>query len=312
MRIFGELQDHPDANAAEAARVRLNLSSVRSLLAVASSKGGTGKSALAVNIAATLASAGRKVGIVDGDLNAPSVLAMLGVKVPRYLPMAEGIEPASGPLGIRVVSGEFLPEVQPPAPISFADSGDVHAEPACEPLEASHGVALARMLAQTRFGNLDLLLVDLAPGLDRLHRLASFVMPTGVLLVTRPSADDARGLARIFAMRKRLGLPTLGVVENMVGFSCNNCRSVRPLFPEGEVSRVTREAGIEIVARLPFDPRFAESCERGRPFVQEYPDAPLAKQIAEMARRVAAEINARAVQAGDSIDLPDVAGETSR
>ncbi len=311
MRIFGELQDRADASAAEAARVRLNLSSVRSLVAVASPKGGSGKSALAVNIAATLASAGRKVGIVDADLNAPSVLAMLGVKVPRYLPMAEGIEPASGPLGIRLVSGEFLPEVQPPAPISFVDFADVSAEPVREPLEASHSAAVARMLAQTRFGNLDLLLVDLAPGFDRLHRLASLVMPAGVLLVTRPSADDARGLARIFAMRKRLGLPILGVVENMVGFSCNNCRSVRPLFPEGEVSRVTREAGIEIVARLPFDPRFAESSERGRLFAQEYADSPLAKQIAEMARRIAAEMNARAAEAGNSIDLSDSAEETA-
>ncbi len=311
MRIFGELQDCPDANAAEADRVRLNLSSVKSLLAVASPKGGSGKSALAVNIAATLASAGKKVGIVDADLNAPSVLAMLGVKVPRYLPMSEGIEPASGPLGIRVVSCEFLPEVQPPPPMSFVDFAETRAEPVREPLEASHGAAVARMLAQTRFGNLDLLVVDLAPGVDRLSRLASMVMPTGVLLVARPSADDARGLGRIFAMRARLALPILGVVENMVGFNCNSCRSVRPLFPEGEVSRVTREAGIEIVARLPFDPRFAESSERGRPFVQEYADAPIAKQIAEMARRVEALISARAAEVRDPADLRATANETS-
>lgn len=311
MRIFGELQESADANAAEAARVRLNLSSVKSVLAVASPKGGSGKSALAVNIAATLASAGRKVGIVDADLNAPSVLAMLGVKVPRYLPMSQGIEPVSGPLGMRVVSGEFLPEVQPPPPISFVDFTDTCSEPAREPLEASHANAVARMLAQTRFGILDLLVVDLAPGFDRLHRLASVAMPTGVLLVTRPSADDARGLERIFAMRERLGLPILGVVENMVGFNCNNCRSVRPLFPEGEVSRVTREAGFEVVARLPFDPRFAESAERGRPFVQQYADEPIAKQIVELALRMEALLRARTSETRDRVHPPVVAEETS-
>jgi ATP-binding protein involved in chromosome partitioning len=310
MRIFGELQDG-DRVEADAARARLNLASVKSLLAVASPKGGSGKSALTVNLAATLASAGRKVGIVDADLNAPSVTAMLGVKVPRYLPMTEGIEPVSGPLGIRVVSGEFLPEVQPPPPISFVELADTRAEPAREPLEASHGGALARMLAQTRFGNLDLLVVDLAPGFDRLHRLASVIMPTGVLLVTRASGEDARGLERILAARERLGLPLLGVVENMVGFNCVNCRSVRPLFPEGQVSRVARAAGIEIVARLPFDPRFAESTERGRVFVQEYGDQPIAKQIVQMARRVDALINARAAEVRDPIVLSDAIEETS-
>lgn len=270
----------------DAERLRLNLSSVKAVLAVASPKGGSGKSAVTVSLAAALSAAGKKVAIVDADLNAPSVLGMLGVRVPTYLPMSEGIEPASGPLGIRVVSGEFLAEVQPPPPISFVELSDSRASEGPERFEMSHCGALGRLLAQTRFGPLDLLLVDLAPGLERLYGLTKALMPTGVLLVTHPSMQDGRVFRRMVTMREEPGLAIIGVVENMVGFYCNNCRSVRPLFPEGEVSRLAREAGVEIVARLPFDPRFGESSDRGRLFLQEYADTPMAKQLSEMARRV--------------------------
>jgi ATP-binding protein involved in chromosome partitioning len=94
-------------------------------------------------------------------------------------------------------------------------------------------------------------------------------------------------------MNKEMAAPIIGAIENMVAFGCDNCRSVRPLFPQGETTRVAREADIPIVARLPFDPRFAESSDRGKIFVTESSDTPIGKQLTEMARQIDAILIAR-------------------
>ncbi|MGH7923332.1 MAG: P-loop NTPase, partial [Candidatus Binatus sp.] len=124
MRIFSDIESAESADfAAARERIRINLSDVGATIAIASARGGVGKSMLAVNIAAALAMKGRKVAIVDADLNSPSVTAMLGMKPQRRLPMIEGIEPAAGPHGLRIVSSDQLPGGEP-APISFVDDHD--------------------------------------------------------------------------------------------------------------------------------------------------------------------------------------------
>lgn len=313
MRIFSELEDGANHGAEQSARdleqVGSNLSSVKATLVLSSAKGGTGKSALAVNLAGALALSGRKVGILDADLNAPSILQMLGIKPPMRFHTGEGIEPASALLGIRVVSGELLPEGQPP-PISFLAEEPQPAAVELTPAELSHSGSLRRLLGQSRFGPLDLLIVDLAPGLEQLYRLVKFLMPTGVLLVTQPSANSARALRRAVQMHHDMEAPLLGAIENMVGFNCDSCRSVRPLFPDGEVSRAAREGGIPIIARLPFDPRFAELSDRGKIFVSEYPDTPISKHLSEMAKRVetllAAQVRKSAPAVIDGVAAPAV------
>lgn len=290
MRIFSELENQANhmggaQTSQELEPAGLTLASVKATLALASVKGGTGKSALAISIAAALALAGKRVGILDADLNAPSILQMLGMKAPRQFHSSEGIEPASGPLGIRVVSAEFISEGQPP-PISFVEEQPQPSAPSVSPVELGLSDTLRRLLAQSRFANLDLLIIDLAPGVENLYRFVKTAPPSGVILVSHPSANAARAMRRAFERNSAAGAALLGVVENMVGFSCDHCRSVRPLFPDGEVSRIAREAGLPIVARLPFDPRFAESSDRGKVFVSEYPDSPMAKQLIAMARQI--------------------------
>src|SRR5271156_1584387 len=180
MRIFADIEDGASAApsvdmAGLRERIRANLAGVGATIAIASARGGVGKSVLAVNIAAALAMKGRKVAIVDADLNSPSVAAMLAMKPQRRLPMIEGIEPAAGPHGLRVVSSDQLPGGEAP-PISFVqdydqvdgNNGDEPPAPA-RPAELSYSEAIRRILAQTQFGSVDLLIIDLATGLDRLH-----------------------------------------------------------------------------------------------------------------------------------------------
>jgi ATP-binding protein involved in chromosome partitioning len=296
MRIFSDNNDGgPAVDAAGAReRIRTNLSGVGTTIALASARGGVGKSMLAVNIAAALAIKGRKVVIVDADLNSPSIAAMLGMKPQRRPPMIEGIEPTAGPHGLRVVSSDQLPGGEPP-PISFA--ADLDGEPPApaptRPAELSYNEALGRILSQSQFGSVDLLLIDLATGLDRLYSLASMVALDVVLLLTHPSTQDTGAARHAMKIGGAIGAPIAGIIENMVGFNCDGCRAVRPLWPEGDLHGIAREAGVPILARLAFEPRLADSTDRGVLFVREYASTPTGKVLADIANQIDATVAAR-------------------
>src|SRR6266481_8527924 len=173
MRIFSDIEadgsNGSDGSSVEVAdlreRIRTNLAGVGATIALASARGGVGKSMLAVNIAAAWTMKGRKVVIVDADLNSPSVTAMLGMKPQRRYPTVEGVEPAAGPHGLRVVSSDQLPGGEPP-PISFVqdydqadgNGGEPVAPAPAGPAELSYRAALSRILAESQFGNVDLLI----------------------------------------------------------------------------------------------------------------------------------------------------------
>jgi len=303
MRIFSDSES--DGSGARE-RIRANLAGVGATLALASARGGVGKSMLAVNIAVALAIKGRKVAIIDADLNSPSVTAMLGMKPQRRLPMIEGIEPAAGPHGLRVVSSDQLPGGEAP-PISFVqdqidgnNGGEPVAPAPTRPAELSYRDALSRILAQSQFGSLDLLIIDLATGIDRLHVLASMMALDGVLLLTHPSAQDTSAARNAMKIGRAIGVPIVGIVENMVGFNCDGCRAVRPLWPEGDLHGIAREAGVPIMARLAFEPRLADSTDRGVPFVREYAATPTGKVLADIANQVDAMIASR-TRAADTL-----------
>jgi ATP-binding protein involved in chromosome partitioning len=299
MRIFSDTEDRgaveSSADTAHAhERIRANLAGVGATIALASARGGVGKSMLAVNLAAGLAMKGRKVAIVDADLNSPSVGAMLGMKPQRRPPMIEGIEPVAGPHGLRVVSSDQLPGGEAP-PISFAQELDGEPPPpaATRPAELSYRGALTRILAQSQFGSVDFLIIDLATGLDRLYALGAMRALDGVLLLTHPSAQDTSAARDAMKLGSAIGVPIVGIVENMVGFNCDGCRTVRPLWPEGDLQAIAREAGVPILARLPFEPRLADSTDRGALFVRDYGSTPTGKALADVAGQVEAIVAAR-------------------
>ena len=305
MRIFSDFETdgaaRPPVDFAYAReRIRANLSGVGATIALASARGGVGKSMLAVNIAAALALKGRKVALVDADLNSPSIAAMLAMKPQRNFPLVEGIEPAAGPQGLRIVSSAQLTGGEAPA-ISFQNydetdgqnDGEVVAPVKPVPAILSYADGLNRIFAQTQFGNLDLLIIDLASGLDRLYTVAAMVSLDGVLLLSHPSEHAAHASRHAMEIASAIGSPIVGIVENMIGFNCDGCRAVRPLWPEGDLHGVAREHKVPIIARLAFEPRLADSSDRGALFIREYASTPTGKSLLGLADQVEAMIATR-------------------
>ncbi len=269
----------------ELTRVKVNLTPVRSVVAFASAKGGVGKSAILTNVAVALALKGRKVGLLDADLDSPSVAAMLGMKRARLYPTADGIDPASGPLGLRVVASNLLVESEPP-PLSLTEEEPPTISNGARPVELTRPQMLRRLLGQTRFGALDFLLIDVAPGLGEMGLIIRTAPITGLVLLTHPSVLGVQAVKAALQAAARTGTPVMGIIENMTGFYCESCHSMRPLLPHGDLAALVRDKGPAIMARLSFDPRLADACDRGAPFVKECADAPLAKQLVEVATRL--------------------------
>jgi len=273
------------------ARVRANLETVRTIVALGSARGGTGKSSILINLAAALAQSGRKVGILDADLNLPSVAAMLGMKTSRGWLLAEWIDPNAGPLGLRIVGSNLLPD-QSAATISFVETDSAASFEAHgngngrSAAETSYSAGLGELLSRVQYGSLDLLLIDLPPGIEAFARMSDLVPRAGLVVVSHPSEHSARANKRLIELARARRVSVLGLIENMAGFSCDSCHAVRPLMPQGEVGASANLLGVPLLERLPFDPRLAEACDRGTIFVREFADSPLAKQLIGIAHTI--------------------------
>ncbi len=303
MRFFREFENNIGSASgspagAEVGEPKLSVPNVKAVVALASARGGVGKSSLAVNLAAALAVKGRKVGILDADLNAPCVATMLGMRRIQAFAVAGLIEPAAGPLGLRLIGIDLLGAagsafVEAPE----AEDADLVSRESAEPDESQ---MLRRLLAETRFGFLDLLLIDLAPGLDHFERISKLANLSGAVFVTQSSDVALRSIRPAIDLAARNATPLLGIIENMAGFYCGQCQSVRPLFPQGDTLGLRREFEASILGRLPFDPRLAESCDRGIPFIRQYADSPLAKKVLALAERLEQAVSAHSMAAQTS------------
>ncbi len=295
MRLFRDGTNPSDgaglAGVGLSTRVRANLESVKTIIAIASARGGTGKSSILINLAAALAQAGRKVAILDADLNSPSVIAMLGMKPPRGFIPAEWIDPNFGPLGLRIVGSNLLPD-NSAATISFLET-DAVSTPELQTngngrlvTETDYSAALGELLSRVRYGALDLLLIDLPPGTEAFARLNDLLPRASLMVISHPSDHSARANRRLIEFARERRATVLGIVENMVGFSCDSCHTIRPLMPQGEVGAIASLLSVPLLEKLPFDPRFAETCDRGTIFVREFPESPLAKQLIAIAHAI--------------------------
>ncbi len=286
MKLFGESEaigaEGTSLPESDVVQTKLNLGAVKSVIAFASARGGVGKSAILTSVAVALALKGRKVGLLDADLNSPSVAAMLGIGRARLYPVGDQVDPAAGPLGLRVVASNLLAESEPPA-LSLIDEEPPAITNGARPVEMTRPQMVRWMLSRTRFGALDFLLIDVAPGLGAMDLIARTAPLTGFVLLSHPSLLGVQSAKAALEAASRTATPVVGIIENMTGFFCESCHSVRPLLPHGEMAAMVARKGPPIIGRLPFDPRLAEACDRGTLFVKEHADAPLAKQIVEVA-----------------------------
>ena len=244
---------------AQAQALRRRLGDVRAIVAVVSGKGGVGKSSVTAALAALFAASRWSVGVLDADLNGPSMAKMLGVRGRPLAVTPEGVEPAVSSLGVRTMSMDLLLPSDA-APLSWEAPTQAEAHTWRGTMEAN---ALREFLADTAWGRLDLLLVDLPPGVERLATLAGLVTLTGAVVVTIPSEVSHLVVKRSVTAARAAGVPLLGLVENMAGYACPDCGAVNPLFSGLGGRSLAEELAIPFLGHVPFDPRLAAACDRG-------------------------------------------------
>ncbi|HEY8156286.1 MAG TPA: P-loop NTPase [Myxococcota bacterium] len=259
----GDLLDLEDISSARR-RVRERLAPVSRVIAVMSGKGGVGKSAVAVNLALALAERGLQIGLLDADLHGPSVAKMLGLRgQPLRLAGNDTLRPVPGPRGLRVQSIDFF--LQGNQPLDWeGEQGEAAAL-----RSAMEQAALADLLACTEWGTLDALVVDLAPGSDRLPAFAQWVRGgAAALAITIPTEVALLAVERSLRRAYAAKVPLIGLVENFASVVCPACGAEGPLYREAPVERLARDLAVDVVARIPFDAKLAQAADEGRVFLE--------------------------------------------
>ncbi len=247
---------------------------IKNIIAVASGKGGVGKSTTAVNLALALAAEGATVGMLDADIYGPSQPTMLGITGRPTSQDGKSMDPMEGH-GIQAMSVGFLIE---------ADTPMVWRGPMVTQ-------ALEQLLTETRWRDLDYLVVDLPPGTGDIQlTLAQKVPVTGAVIVTTPqdiALIDARKGLKMF---EKVGVPILGIVENMAIHVCSQCGHAEHIFGHGGGERMCKDFDVEFLGALPLDIAIREQTDSGKPTVVSDPDGKVAGIYREIARKVAARI----------------------
>jgi ATP-binding protein involved in chromosome partitioning len=252
------------------------LPGISNVIAVASGKGGVGKSTTAVNLALALALDGARVGLLDADIYGPSQPRMMGLQG-AHPTSADGrrMEPLEAH-GVKVMSIGFLVEEEQP----MVWRGPMVTQ------------ALTQLLSETNWGELDYLVVDMPPGTGDIQlTLAQRVPVSGAVVVTTPqdiALLDARKGLRMF---QKVSVPVLGIVENMGTHVCSKCGHEEPVFGSGGGRGMAEQYGVALLASLPLDIRIREQTDGGFPTVVADPDGPLGLAYLEMARRTAARLS---------------------
>ncbi len=259
--VQGELKPHPG---------------IRNIIAVASGKGGVGKSSTAANLALALARDGARVGVLDADIYGPSMPRMLGVE---GKPETDGqrIIPHEAH-GVKVMSMGFLVEEETP----MIWRG---------PMVTS---ALTQLLEESNWGELDYLIVDLPPGTGDIQlTLVQRIPVAGAVIVTTPQDIALLDARKALQMFRKLGVAVLGVVENMSTHVCSHCGHEESIFGSGGGERMAADYEIPLLGQLPLDLSIREALDAGRPTVVADPDGEIAASYLSFARRTAATLSQR-------------------
>jgi ATP-binding protein involved in chromosome partitioning len=247
---------------------------IKNIIAVASGKGGVGKSTTAVNLALALAAEGASVGMLDADIYGPSQPMMLGINGRPESKDGKHLEPMEGH-GLQAISIGFLIDIDTP----MVWRGPMVTQ------------ALEQLLKDTRWRELDYLVIDLPPGTGDIQlTLAQKVPVTGAVIVTTPqdiALIDARKGLKMF---EKVGIPILGIVENMSFHRCEKCGHESYIFGSGGAERMCKDYGTELLGQLPLDESIQQQADSGKPTVVSDPDGEIAAIYRKIARRAAVKI----------------------
>jgi len=245
---------------------------VRNIIAIASNKGGVGKTTVAVNLAVALAKRGARVGLLDADVTGPNVPIMMGFEAGFMAEGDRGLHPVER-FGVRAVSlGFVLPKLSPV----------VWRGPMV-------GTAVRQLLHDIPWGELDYLLIDLPPGTsDASLSMAQEAPIAGVVIVSTPADVAWEDAGKAVAMFDKLNVPVFGIIENMSYFVCPHCGERTDVFGYGGGRKAAEELGLEFLGEIPLDPKTREGGDKGMPVVESDPESPQAQAFLRVAEQVAA------------------------
>ena len=272
---------HPVARrldyAEEERKRKARMNKIKHKIAVISGKGGVGKSTVTVNLAMAFAMHGHaySVGIFDADITGPCVPKIMGVKGQRLQAGPAGAFPAMGPLGIKVVSMDFLlPSDE--APVIWRG-----------PLKMK---AISQFLSEVVWGELDFLFIDLPPGTGDEPLSVMQLIPEmdGVVIVTIPSEVSQIVVKKAVTFARQLDVPVIGIVENMSGFVCPECGSQTNIFKTGGGKKIAEALSIPFLGSIPIDPEICRDSDKGMPFIVENNSSPATIAFMEIVKKIEA------------------------
>lgn len=254
------------------------LPQVKNIIAVASGKGGVGKSTMAINLALALSQEGANVGILDADIYGPSQPTMLGTASERPVLKASSLLPIKRH-GIQSMSIGYLID---------QNAAMVWRGPMI-------GKAMQQLLHDTAWENLDYLIVDLPPGTGDIQlTLCQKIPVSGAVMVTTPQDLALLDVGRACEMFNKLNVPILGVIENMSHYQCSNCGHQQPVFGAGGGAKLADDYDITLLGTVPLDVRIRETTDSGQPFVVQDNTSHRAQIFRNMAKRIAAKLSLQA------------------
>ncbi|RLI11996.1 ATP-binding protein [Candidatus Bathyarchaeota archaeon] len=256
-------------------RVKARMSKVKHKIAVISGKGGVGKSTVTVNLAMAFAMRGYtgQVGILDADMHGPCIPKMLGLHGQRLQAGPPGIFPALAPLGVKVVSMDFLlPDEE--SPVIWRGPLKMH--------------AIRQFLSDIVWGDLEFLLIDLPPGTGDEPLSVMQLLPEmdGNVIVTIPSEVSQIVVKKAVTFSRKLNIPVIGVIENMSGFICPNCGARVNIFRVGGGEKIAKELNVPFLGSIPIDPEICEDSDKGIPFITGHKDSPATKAFLEIVEKI--------------------------
>jgi len=251
---------------------------IKNIIAVASGKGGVGKSTVAVNLALALKAEGASVAVLDADIYGPSQPTMLGIRGRPESRDGKTLEPMEGH-GLQAMSIGFLIDMETP----MVWRGPMVTQ------------ALEQLLNETKWREVDYLVVDLPPGTGDIQlTLAQRVPVTGAVIVTTPQDIALLDARKGLKMFEKVGIPILGIVENMSIHTCSKCGHEEHIFGEGGGERMGKDYNVEMLGALPLDIHIREQADSGRPTVVTDPEGRVSQIYKQIARRVAVKIAEKA------------------